>query len=88
MQLSKRHNTESVLYCFTYGSKIFIQLIKDDLKIVLLSFPLSLDSTPRYTGGVSKKNLQSGTELILCFNSLFFVLCLQLGISATQQDFN
>lgn len=61
-------------------------LLKTDLK----SFPPSQLSASVLEDELAKKNKTplTGTELILCFNSLFSVLCLQLGICATQQDFN
>lgn len=60
-------------------------LLKTDLK----SFPPSQLSASVLEDELAKKKPPlTGTELILCFNSLFSVLCLQLGISATQQDFN
>lgn len=64
-------------------------LLKTDLK----SFPPSQLSASVLEDELAKKKTPkkpplTGTELILCFNSLFSVLCLQLGISATQQDFN
>lgn len=63
-------------------------LLKTDLK----SFPPSQLSASVLEDELAKKTPKkpplTGTELILCFNSLFSVLCLQLGICATQQDFN